>query len=193
MTEHNDPKVFLKRTLQSERDALLWKLEGLDERAVRLPRTPTGTNLIGIVKHAANIEAGYFGATFGREWPTPEELVPVSAYDEDPQADMYLTADESAAQVVDLYRRVWVFADATIDELPVDTVGRVPWWPEERARASLERVMVHVMADLARHAGHADILREQIDGAAGLSTAYTVPELDWPAYVAKLTAIAERY
>src|SRR5690242_2092534 len=133
MTDYNDPKTFLKLYLQRTRDALVWKLEGLDERAVRMPHTPTGTNLIGVIKHAANIEVGYFGDTFGRRWPTPEELVSLERYDTDPQADFYATAEETAGGIVDLYRRVWAFADATIDELPLDTVGRVPWWSAERA------------------------------------------------------------
>ena len=67
----NAPKDGLKDYLQGARDVLLWKLEGLSERDQRLPRTPTGTNLLGLVKHAVNTEAIYFG----REWPTPDELV----------------------------------------------------------------------------------------------------------------------
>ena len=195
MTDYNDQRTFLKMYLQRTRDALVWKLEGLDERAVRLPRTPTGTNLLGLVKHAANVEAGYFGPTFGREWPTPQELVPESSFETEPNADFYATGEETAEGIVDLYRRVWVFADATIDELPLDTVGHVPWWPPERADTTLARVIVHVISDIARHAGHADILREQIDSAVGMTPAFSnVPDgVDWPGYVAMLTAIAERY
>jgi hypothetical protein len=69
-------KATLKQYLQQARDALLWKLDGLSERELRMPRTPTGTSLAG----------GF-------------------------------------------YRRVWVFADTTIDELPLDAVGSPPWWP----------------------------------------------------------------
>jgi hypothetical protein len=70
----------------------------------------------------------------------------------------------------------------------------VPWWPAERADVTLLRVLVHVLDELARHAGHADILREQVDGDAGLTAAHpNIPDLDWPAYVAKLDALAERY
>jgi hypothetical protein len=194
MTDYNDSKTLLKMYLQRSRDALIWKLDGLDERAVRLPRTPTGTNLLGLVKHVANVEIGYFGDTFGRPWPTPEELVPTSAYDADAQADLYATADETTEGIVDLHRRAAVFADATIDALPLDTLGHVPWWPPERAHTTLERIIIHVATELARHAGHADILREHIDGAIGYSPANTnLPEFDWPAYVEKLTALAERY
>ena len=184
----------LRHYLQAGRDALVWKLEGLSERDLRMPRTPTGTNLIGIVKHMANVEIGYFGDTFGRPWPTPEERVREADFEADPQADWYATADETCDGIIDLYRRVWTFADATIEELPLDTPGRVPWWPEPTP-VTLERIIVHVLVDLARHVGHADILREEIDGAAGLRAGH--PDLprhqDWPAYVARLTALAERF
>lgn len=194
MSDLTEPKAALRHYLQSERDALLWKLDGLGERDLRMPRTPTGTNLIGIVKHLANVEIGYFGDTFGREWPTPEERVPEEAYDTDPQADWYAAEDETCDGIVDFYRRVWAFADATIEELPLDAAGRVPWWPEAHNEVSLERIVVHVIVDLSRHVGHADILREEIDGAAGMRVdATNLPSQDWTAYVAKLTALAERY
>jgi Protein of unknown function (DUF664) len=69
-----DSKAVLKNYLQGARDTLIWKLDGLSERDQRLPRTPTGLNLLGIVKHALHTEVWYFGPTFGREWRTPEEL-----------------------------------------------------------------------------------------------------------------------
>jgi hypothetical protein len=190
-----EPKSALRRYLQSNRDALLWKLDGLGERDLRLPRTPTGTNLIGIVKHMANVEIGYFGDTFGRAWPTPEERVSEEDFESDPQADWYATESETCDGIIDLYRRVWSFADATIEDLPLDARGRVPWWGQERNEVTLHRIMVHVIDDLARHVGHADILREQIDGAAGLRAQVSnLPgEFDWSAYVAKLTALAERF
>ena len=75
-----DPKDVLKDYLQGARDTLTWKLEGLSERNQRLPRTPTGMNLLGIVKHALNTEVVYFGPTFGREWP--RDLPPVLGHAE---------------------------------------------------------------------------------------------------------------
>ena len=64
-----DPKATLVRYLQQARDAMLWKLDGLGEYDIRRPLTPTGTNLLGLVKHLAGVESGYFGATFGRPFP----------------------------------------------------------------------------------------------------------------------------
>ncbi len=192
-----EPKADLQRYLQRSRDALLWKLEGLGERELRLPRTPTGTNLLGIVRHCVNVEIGYFGPTFGRAWPHPEAplVVEDADYDDDPQADWWVPVDISADEVVGFYRDVWTFADETIAALPLDAVGRVPWWPEERAEVSLHRVVTHVIVDLARHGGHADILREGIDGEAGLlvGTSNLPDGVDWPAYVEKLRRVAGEF
>ena len=95
-----DAKTALHHYLQGARDALVWKLEGLGERDLRLPRTPTGTNLLGLLRHCANVEIGYFGPTFGREWPAPDAplVVDDDDYDADPQADWWVPAEVSAAE-----------------------------------------------------------------------------------------------
>ncbi|WP_433650187.1 DinB family protein [Micromonospora zamorensis] len=195
MADLSDAKAALHLYLKENRDDLLWKLDGLSERDARMPRTATGTNLLGIIKHCLNVEAGYFGPTFGREFPTPEELVPMQAFDEDPQADWYANEDETKDGLIDLYRRVGVFADQTIDQLPLDAPGQVPWWRPGRQDVTLQRIIIHVTCDLARHAGHADIIREQHDSAIGLRQDNTnIPnDYDWSAYVAKLTKLADRF
>ncbi|CAL9502305.1 hypothetical protein SUDANB15_03443 [Streptomyces sp. enrichment culture] len=164
MTDPN-PVADLRFYLQSARDALLWKLEGLSEYDVRRPLTPTGTNLLGLVKHAAGVELGYLGDAFGR--PSGEPL-PWLEEGAEPNADMWATADQSREDVVGLYRRAWAHADATIDALPLDTVGRVPWWPDGKDEVTLHHAVTRVIADTQRHAGHADILRELVDGAVGM-------------------------
>ncbi|NYD42612.1 DinB family protein [Nocardioides panaciterrulae] len=185
------PKEVLKDYLQGARDVLLWKLEGLCERDLRLPRTPTGTNLLGLVKHALNTEVIYFGPTFGREWPTPGELV--SPNNPDPLAGWHATEAETAAGIVDLYRRVQAFADETIDALPLDALGHVAHWGD--AKVTLDEILVHTTADLQRHAGHADILREQLDGSVGLLPNHNnLPDtIDWPSHNQRLTEIAARF
>jgi uncharacterized damage-inducible protein DinB len=160
-----DPKADLHRYLQAARDALLWKLDGLSEYDSRRPLTPTGTNLLGLVKHVSSVELGYFGDTFGRPF---EEPLPWLADDAEPNADMWATRDEPREQIVALYHRVWAHSDATIAALALDAVGHVPWWPEDRREVTLHRILVHMIAETSRHAGHADIVRELIDGAAGL-------------------------
>src|SRR4051812_25824057 len=195
MAAVGDAKTALLHYLQAARDDLIWKLDGLSERDARLPRTMTGNNLLGILKHCLNVEAGYFGPTFGRAFATPEELVPMERYDEDLQADWYATADETKDGLIDLYRRVGAFADQTIQQLPLDAPGQVPWWRPGRQDVTLQRIIVHVIYDLARHAGHADIMRKQHDRAIGWQRQNpNVPaDYDWPAYVARLTQLADRF
>lgn len=160
-----DPKADLHHYLQVAREALLWKLEGLSEYDVRRPMTPTGTNLLGLVKHLAGVELGYFGDTFER--PSGEALTWLDD-DPEPNADMWATTGESREQVVGLYHRAWRHSDATIGALGLDAIGQVPWWPGDRSEVTLHRILVHVIAETHRHAGHADLVRELIDGAAGL-------------------------
>ena len=189
----SDPKDDLRHYLQSARDALLWKLDGLSEYDARRPLTPTGTNLLGLVKHVASVELGYFGETFGR--PSGEPL-PWFEDDAEPNADMWATAEESRADVIGLYHRAWAHGDATIAALPLDAVGRVPHWSGERAVVTLHRILVHVIAETQRHAGHADVVRELVDGAAGLRAGVdNLPDVDpdwWPRYVARLEETAVR-
>ncbi|MFD4988940.1 DinB family protein [Streptomyces sp. NPDC058374] len=166
---HPSPKADLIRYLQESRDALLWKVDGLSEYDARRPLTPTGTNLLGLVKHLSGVELGYFGDTFGRPYFTEQPPPPwwwTRATDD--HADMWATPAESREEITGLYRRSWHHAQATFDALPLDAVGHVPWWPEERRAVTLHHVMVRVTADTQRHAGHADILRELIDGSAGM-------------------------
>jgi hypothetical protein len=155
-------KADLHRYLQDAREALLWKLDGLSEYDVRRPLVPTGTNLLGLVKHLAGVEMGYLGATFGR--PCPDEL----PFDEsDPNSDMFADPSESREFITGLYRLAWAHSDATVDALPLDAAGHVPWWPADRNEVTLHHVLVRVATETARHAGHADIVRELIDGTVG--------------------------
>lgn len=185
-------KALLHRYLQSAREALLWKLDGLTEYDQRRPLVPTGTNLLGLVKHLASVEAGYFGLTFDR--PFPDSLAWIRD-EEDPLADLWATADESPEQIVEQYRDMWAAADATIESLPLDAVGEVPWWRPESRTVTLRWIMVHVLAETHRHAGHADIVRELIDGAAGLYELNTnIPAddvVDFGAHHRRLVEIAE--
>ncbi|MEW9527122.1 DinB family protein [Microbispora sp. NPDC049125] len=173
--------------MRTAREALLRKLEGLSEYDARRPLTPTGTNLLGLVKHVASVELGYLGDVFGR--PSGE---PLPWFDEgaEPNADMWATPDESREQIIALYHRAWAHSDATIEALELDAIGQVPWWPEERRQVTLHRILVHMLSETERHAGHADIVRELIDGSVGLSSeGDNLPEIDqgsWEAYRERL-------
>jgi hypothetical protein len=177
MTEA-DFKSDLRRYLQDGRDAMLWKLDGASEYDIRRPLVPSGTNLLGLVKHVTGVELGYFGDTFGRPFPGP------TLWDEsDPLSDMFATPSQSRELISGAYRQAWAHADVTIEELPLDAVGHVPWWPADRNEVTLRRVLIHVATEISRHAGQADIVRELIDGAIGLTPARpNVPsagEYDW--------------
>ncbi|MES4891023.1 DinB family protein [Streptomyces sp. NPDC096012] len=193
MREPN-PKADLLRYLQEARDALVWKLDGLSEYDIRRPLTPTGTNLLGLVKHVAGVELGYFGDTFGRRFFDAEP--PSWWYTEEPEpnSDMWATADESREQIVGLYRQVWEHSNSTIATLPLDAIGHVPWWPEERRDVTLHHVLVRVISDTQRHAGHADIVRELIDGSVGyLQGKDSMPSEDqawWESHRSRLERVA---
>jgi Protein of unknown function (DUF664) len=159
-----DPKADLQRYLTQARGALLWKLDGLSEYDVRRPLVPTGTNLLGMVKHVASVAAGYFGETFDRPFPEP---LPWLADDAEPNADLWVTPEESRDDILGLYERAWAHADATIEALPLDAVGHVPWWRPGN-EVTLHWILVHMLSETARHAGHADLVRELIDGVVGL-------------------------
>jgi len=155
-------KGYLHGDLRSIREALLWKLDGLSDYDIRRPLTPTGTNLLGLVKHLATWEARYFGEVFGRPFPEP-----LPRWDDETASgtDFWATEHETRDEIIAFYRRASEHSDATIDALPIDAPGHVPWWP--RPNVKLFNIMVHILSETSRHAGHADILREQLDGAIG--------------------------
>jgi len=184
-----DIKETLHTRLDVVRAALLAAVEGAAEYDLRRPSTPTGTNLIGLVKHLVGVEHVYLSESFGR--PAPDVL----SWNEDGSvwegADMWLTADESSDEVLALYRRACAASDATIDALDIDTPGRVPHWPEEKADTTLGYLLAWVLAETAQHAGHVEIIRELIDGRAGSDTATSAT--DWTTYVDRIQAAADAH
>jgi uncharacterized damage-inducible protein DinB len=152
-------KETLHFSLDRHRDAVVWKVEGLTEEQARRPMTPSGTNLIGLVKHLASVEYGWFCSTFGR----PSDEIPIEEIEKDPDADMRATPEETTAGILAYYARAREAADAAIDETDLEATGTA--WSGETV--SMRWVLVHMIEETARHAGHMDILRELIDGAAG--------------------------
>ena len=191
MTIEDDQKAHLLHALSAGREALLWKLDGLSERDVRWPVVPTGTNLLGLVKHLASVEAGYLGEVFGRPFP---ERLPWFEDDAEPNADMWAAADESRASVLGLWERVRAHAEATVAGLPLDAAGVVPWWRPGKRDVTLHQVLVHLVAETHRHTGHADLVRELLDGSAGVRAGSSnLPEQDeawWRAYRVRLEQAA---
>lgn len=182
---------LLLRYLQNAREALLWKLDGLGEYDIRRPLTPTGTNLLGLLKHTASVEYGYLTRCFGRDAGIATPWLDDGAPD---NADLWAPPEQSRECIVDLARDAWAADDASARELGPDAVGTVPWWGERGEQATMRRLLVHSIAETNRHAGHADILRETIDGAAGLrASASNLPDRDalwWAEHVRTLEAAA---
>jgi hypothetical protein len=192
-------KDYLHSDLRDARTTMLWKLEGLGEYDIRRPLTPTGTNLLGLVKHLTITEAWYFGEVFGRPFPEPlpwrnddPDDVKLTALVEHKLelADMWATEHESRAEAFDRYRRMCGHADATIAALDIDAPGHVAWWP--RPEVKLFNILVHVLTETNRHAGHADILREQLDGAVGAADGSAALHGRDPAFWANHCAKIER-
>jgi hypothetical protein len=184
-------KDDLRRYLQGARDSVVRSLDGLSEYDVRRPLVPSGTNLLGLVKHLTGIELNYLGACVGR---TPPVTLP---WEEDgstwDSADMWATPDQSREYLLDLYRTAWRHSDETLSTLPLDTPATVSWWPEERRGTTLGHLAVRVLEETAHHAGHCDVVRELIDGRGGPAAADVGDEAWWTAYVAKIQAAADTF
>lgn len=194
----NDPKNDLLRYLQRSRSAVLWKLQGLSDYDVRRPLTPTGTNLLGVVKHLAMVELGYFGEVFGRtpqvsvDWWKHDE----AAMDSVPNIDLYASAEQTRDEILRLFGQAGRNTAETVAALDLDSPGRVPWWGEHGV-VTLHRILVHMVDETARHAGQLDILRELLDGVAGLrpdgDNLAELNDADWADYRQRLQGIADGF
>lgn len=185
------PAADLHRYLQQARESLVSALDGLTEYDVRRPLTPSGTNLLGLVKHTAGGEFGYLGDSVGR--PAPVRLPwyeDGSVWD---SADMWATAEQSREYLLDLYRTACQHSDESIASLPLDAPAQVQWWPAERRATTFGHLLVRVTAETAQHAGHADILREMIDGRGGRDHDEIGAAQWWAAYVGRIQSAADPF
>jgi uncharacterized damage-inducible protein DinB len=181
----------LHRYLQQARDSVVGTLDGLSEYDVRRPLVPSGTNLLGVVKHLVGVELSYLGSCVGR---TPPVTLP---WEEDgsvwESADMWATPDQSRAYVLGLYRTAWRHSDESLASLPLDAPGHVSWWSEGRQETTFGHLVVRVLEDTAHHAGHCDLVRELIDGRGGTDSDANGDQAWWTAYVAKIQAAADTF
>jgi uncharacterized damage-inducible protein DinB len=184
-------KQRLHDYLTTSREAVIWKVEGLSEYDARRPLTRTGTNLLGLIKHLSVGEAWYFGRVFDRPF---EPQLPWWDDDAAEGDDMWVASYEDRQNLVETYRAVIAHADQTISSLDLDAPGHVPWWP--RPHVTLHAVLVHVLSETSRHAGHADILREQVDGRTGMRADHLNQERHddqwWADYRSRIEAAARR-
>ena len=150
-------KESLHTSLDRHRDAVLWKLEGLGDDDLRRAMTPSGTNLLGLVKHLAAVEYNWFCETFGRE------TEPLPFDEDDPDADLRVRPDESTEDVLAFYARARAAADKAIEEVGLEQTGTA-WFGDA---VTMRWVLIHMIEETARHNGHLDILREMLDGTTG--------------------------
>ncbi len=178
----------LQRYLQEARDTVVRSVDGLSEYDARRPLVPSGTNLLGLVKHLSGIELGYLGACVDRPSPVPLPWEDDGSVWE--SADMWATADQSRDYLLDLYRTAWRHSDESLATVPLDAPATVAWWPEERRRTTFGHLVVRGVAETAQHAGHCDILRETVDGRGGGDGR----SADWwTSYVGRIQAAADGF
>ncbi len=184
-------RADLHHYLQASRDGLVGALDGVGEYDARRPMTPSGTNLLGLVKHLVGVELGYLGDSVGRPAPV------VLPWDVDGSvwegADMWAHADESREWILDLYRTAWRHSDESVARLPLDAPATVSWWPAERRGSTFGHLLARVTAETARHAGHADILRESIDGRGGSDHDAQGDARWWSEHVGRIQAAADAF
>jgi hypothetical protein len=181
----------LHRYLQESREGLLRAMDGLSEYDVRRPMTPTATNLLGLVKHLTGVELGYLGDSVGR--PSPVVLPWVEDESVWEGADMWATAEQTREELVGLYRKAWQHSDSSIAALRLDAPAQVAWWQPERQATTFGHLLVRVTAETAQHAGHADILRELIDGRGGPDQDAAGDAAFWAGYVDRVQQAADSH
>ncbi len=158
-----DEKETLTAFLDYHRATLLMKIDGLSDEELRRPMVPSGTSLLGMVKHLAHVERSWFQRTY------LGEDISVPWTKDDPDADFRVEPHETTADVVALYQAECqksrdIVADASLDDI---AKREKPTPSDPRSRFSLRWILVHMIEETARHNGHADILRELIDGTTG--------------------------
>ncbi|MCH8128328.1 MAG: DinB family protein [Acidobacteria bacterium] len=156
--KHGSEKETLLAFLDNNRAVMVWKLDGLSEGDARRPMVRSGTNMLGLVKHLAWVERWWFEYNFaGREVDFPWS-------DDDPDADFRVEAEESIADIVTLYEVSVADSNGIIDSADLDDLAAVS---RDGVSRSLRWIVGHMVEETARHAGHADIVRELIDDNTG--------------------------
>jgi hypothetical protein len=145
--------------LQRERELLVGTLDGLSEYDVRRPMTPSGTSLLGLVKHVASVELGYLGDSVGRPHGIELTWTEEEAFE---GADMWATATESREWLIGVYRQSWAHADESVRAVGLDASATVSWWSEDDSNTTVGHLVVRMVAETAHHAGHAEAVRRAI-------------------------------
>ncbi|OJV91125.1 MAG: hypothetical protein BGO39_26330 [Chloroflexi bacterium 54-19] len=151
---------MLDSFLDYHRATLLWKVRGVGDEDLRRSSVPTSTmTLLGLVKHLAYVERSWFQHRF------KNDNVTFPWTKEDPDADWRIEPDETTEGILRLYdeeceKSRQIVAAASLDEKAARS------WPDGNS-PTLRWIMYHMIEETARHNGHADLLREAVDGATG--------------------------
>src|SRR5919106_1061755 len=151
-------KEVLTGFLDHYRATIIAICEGLSDEDLRRPMVPSGTTLLGMIKHLAYVERGWFQETIAGD----QVEYPFDA--DDPDADLRIERDESTEEILDLYRSECSRSRQIIETVSLDDLVK---GEERSADYNVRWVIVHMIEETARHAGHADIIREQLDGSTG--------------------------
>jgi hypothetical protein len=150
-----DEKAMLSAFLDRYRETMIWKLKGLSREQASRRLVPSESTLLGVVKHLAYVERGWFQGDFAGEPITfPWE-------EGEPGADFVIEPEDTTESIVGLYEGEIARARVVVERASLDDLSH------EKDPRSLRWIMIHMIEETARHAGHADILRELTDGAIG--------------------------
>ena len=155
-----DEREGLLGYLSQQRHVLRVAAHGLTDEQARATPTCSSLSIGGLIKHVASAERHWMDVVQQR----------ANGPAKDYEANFRLSADETLAEVLGVYGDVATHTEAVIAGiadlgLPVPVPQGVPWFPADVAAWSVRWVLLHVIEETARHAGHADIVRESLDGA----------------------------
>lgn len=162
-----DETATLLGSLERQRATLAWKCGGLDAAGLRATLAPSSITLGGLLKHLANVEDDYFSVRLhGREPAPPWDTVD---WDTDPEWDRHSATEDSPEQLYALWRdAVARSRSASAEALAHGGLEQLGRYTSSRGESpSLRRILIDLIEGYARHVGHADLIRESVDGLTG--------------------------
>lgn len=163
-----DEATTLHSFLEYYRSVFIRKMEGIDELQARRALPPSELTLLGLARHMAEVERGWFRRRFADQ-EAPFLYCGDAADGGDPDGDFHPASTDTMAEALAALQAEIEFARRVSVDVPMDTLvaadppwQRIPGW-----RPTLRWIVVHMVEEYARHCGHADLLREAVDGATG--------------------------
>ena len=156
-----DERTMLMAWLEFQRETMVQKIEGLSEEQARFKPAPTANSLLGLITHLAGVEHWWFSECFAGN----EDDFPTWGDPDDRDYDFKPADEHTIEWALDLYRGYWTRGNDIAAAASLDDLCKTPW---RGKTVSLRWILVHMIEETARHAGHADITRELIDGSIGV-------------------------